>query len=375
MKVRAAILRESGLPAPFAQSRPLSIEEVDLAPPGPGEVMIKISAAGICHSDLSVIEGVRPRPLPMVIGHESAGVVVEVGPFVTGLQVGDHVVSVFVPGCGHCVPCSGGRPVLCEPGAQAGAVGALLGGHRRLSLFGEPINHHSGISGFAEYATVSQFSLVKIDKDLALEEAALFGCAVLTGVGAVVNSAQVQPGSKVAVIGMGGVGMAALLGALAAGASMVVALDTNEAKLSLAQSLGATHIFNAKDSNVVDAVRDSTGGGVDTVIEVAGAVAALELGYAITRRGGQLVTAGLPPPAATWQIPAVSIVAEERTIRGSYMGSSVPVRDLPRFIELYRRGRLPIDRLVTHRLSLDDINEGMDRLQQGTAIRQIVLMN
>ncbi len=374
MKVRAAVLKQSGLPAPYATSRPLSIEDVDLAPPGPGEVLVKVAAAGICHSDLSVIEGIRPRPLPMVIGHESAGVVVEVGPYVSGLQPGDHVVSVFVPGCGHCVPCSGGRPALCEPGAEAGAAGTLLGGHRRLSLVGQPLNHHSGISGFAEYVTVSQFSLVKVDKDLPLEEAALFGCAVLTGVGAAVNSAQVQPGTSVAVIGMGGVGMAALLGALAAGASTVMAIDTNDEKLKVAKSLGATQCFNAKSPDAVNAVRDATSGGVDAVIEVAGATSALELGYAITRRGGQLVTAGLPPPTATLQIPAVSLTAEEKTIRGSYMGSSVPARDIPRYIALYRGGRLPIDRLVTHRLRLDEINEGMDRLQQGVAIRQLVLM-
>ncbi|MFP6556721.1 zinc-dependent alcohol dehydrogenase family protein [Paraburkholderia sp. B3] len=374
MKIRAAVLDRSGLPAPYAETRPLSIETVELAPPGPGEVLIRIVAAGICHSDLSVVEGVRPRPLPMVIGHEAAGVVEEIGPHVTDLKPGDHVVSVFVAACGHCNPCASGRPALCEPGAIAGAAGSLLGGGRRLSRNGEPLNHHSGISAFAEYATVSRYSLVKVDPEIALEEAALFGCAVLTGVGSAVNAARIAPGSQVAVIGLGGVGLAALLGALAAGASRVVAIDVNPDKLELARALGATETFDAKSGHVVEAVRDATGGGVEVVIETAGAGAALELGYAIARRGGELVTAGLPPPSTLFSIPPVSLVADEKSIRGSYMGSSVPSRDVPRYLDLYRRGRLPVDRLVTHRLPLDEINTGMDRLRDGRAVRQIVTM-
>ncbi|PLZ02201.1 alcohol dehydrogenase [Burkholderia sp. WAC0059] len=374
MKIRAAVLEQSGLPAPYADTRPLVVQSVDLAPPGPGEVLVRIAAAGICHSDLSVVEGVRPRPLPMVIGHEAAGVVEAVGEYVTDLQPGDHVVSVFVAACGHCNPCASGRPALCEPGALAGGAGTLLGGARRLSRDGQPINHHSGISAFAEYATVSRYSLVKVDRDLALDEAALFGCAVLTGVGSAVNAARVAPGSQVAVIGLGGVGLAAVLGALAAGAARVVAIDVNADKLELARALGATDTFDAKAQDVAEAVRDATSGGVDAALETAGALAALELGYAITRRGGELVTAGLPPPATRLAIPAVSLVADEKSVRGSYMGSSVPSRDVPRFIELYRRGRLPVDRLVTHRLALDEINAGMDRLREGRAVRQIVTL-
>ncbi|WP_144155348.1 zinc-dependent alcohol dehydrogenase family protein [Paraburkholderia sp. BCC1885] len=374
MKIRAAVLARSGLPTPYAETQPLAIETVDLAPPGPGEVLIRIAAAGICHSDLSVVEGLRPRPLPMVIGHEAAGVVEEVGPYVTDLQPGDHVVSVFVAACGHCNPCASGRPALCEPGALAGTAGALLGGGRRLSRNGEALNHHSGISAFAEYATVSRHSLVKVDREIALEEAALFGCAVLTGVGSAVNAAHIAPGSSVAVIGLGGVGLSALLGALAAGASRVVAIDVNADKLELARALGATDTFDAKSEHVIEAVRDATQGGVEVVIETAGAGAALELGYAIARRGGELVTAGLPSPSTRFAIPAVSLVADEKSIRGSYMGSSVPSRDVPRYLDLYRRGRLPVDRLVTHRLPLEDINIGMDRLREGKAVRQIVTM-
>jgi len=374
MKIRAAVLHQSGLPAPYAQSRPLRIMQVDLAPPGPGEVLIKIVAAGICHSDLSVIEGVRPRPLPMALGHESAGIVEEVGPYVHDLKKGDHVVSTFVPACGHCSPCAEGRPALCEPGAAANGAGTLLNNTRRLSCEEIPLNHHLGVSCFAEYATVSRYSLVKVDPDMSLEEAALFGCAVLTGVGAAINTAHISLGMKVAVIGLGGVGFAGLLGALAAGAERLIAIDTNDAKLDLARSLGATDIFNAKDAKLVEAIKDATSGGADVVLEFAGAAPALELGYKICRRGGELVTAGLPPPTAMFSIPAVSLVAEERTVRGSYLGSAVPIRDLPRYIALQRRGRLPVERLITHHLPLDDINLGMDRLRDGTAIRQIVTM-
>lgn len=372
MLIRAAVLEQMGLPAPFAESKPLRIERVELGDPGPGEVLIKIAAAGICHSDLSVIEGVRPRPLPMVIGHEAAGVVMAVGPFVDDLAVGDHVITVFVASCGHCVECSGGRPALCAPGAVAGTAGTLLRGDRRLSIDGHPINHHSGISAFAEYAVVSTRSLVKVERSIPLEHAALFGCAVLTGVGAATNTASISLGSTVAIVGMGGVGLAAQLGALAAGASQVIAIDTNPDKLAMATSLGAHHTFNATDPNLVEAVRDATNGGVDVALEFAGAPAALATAWSVGRRGGEVVTAGLSRPDATFAVPMVGLVGEERSLRGSYMGSSVPNRDIPRYLELFRTGRLPIDKLVTHTLSLDEINIGMDRLRNGEAIRQII---
>jgi alcohol dehydrogenase len=219
---------------------------------------------------------------------------------------------------------------------------------------------------------VSRRSLVKIDKDVPLDLAALFGCAVLTGVGAVANTAKVEPGSTVAVIGLGGVGLAALLGAIAVGAERIIAVDLSPDKLDLAKALGATDVFNAADSDVADSIREATKGGVDVAAELAGSVQALTLAYRITRRGGTTVTAGLPPPSAMLSIPAVSLVAEERTIKGSYIGTSVPSRDLPRYLGLFRRGRLPIDRLLTHRLPLDDINAGFDRLREGQAVRQIV---
>ncbi len=371
MKIRAAILEEIGRKPPYVTTRPLTIDEVELAPPVRGEVLVKISAAGLCHSDLSVIDGNRPRPTPMALGHEAAAVVVEIGADVDDLAEGDHVVVVFVPSCGHCEPCATGRPALCEPAAAANTAGTLLSGARRISRRGVPVHHHLGVSAFAEYATVSRRSLIKIDRGVPRDHAALFGCAVLTGVGAVVNTARVTAGSTVAVVGLGGVGLAALLGAIAAGAERIVAVDLSPQKLALAKQLGATDGFEAVADAAVK-IRDATRGGVDFALEMAGSVQAFELAYRNTRRGGTTVTAGLPPPDAMLQVPAVNLVAEERTLKGSYIGTSVPSRDLPRYLRLFQRGRLPVDRLLTDRLRLDQINEGFDRLREGRAVRQII---
>ena len=384
MKIRAAVLRQMGLPAPYAESRPLSIEDVELAGPGAGEVLVRIRAAGLCHSDLSAINGDRPWPLPIVIGHEAAAEVVEMGAGVGDLAVGDHVVLIFRPGCGSCLSCATGRPALCEPGGASNAAGALLGGYKRLRAVGGkagldgladgPLNHHMGCAAFAEYATVSRHSVVKIDRELPWDEAALFGCAVLTGAGAVMNTARVEPGSRTAVVGLGGVGFSSLMAAAAAGARDIVAIDLLDSKLTLARALGATHCFNAADPDVIAKVKDATGGGVDYAFEMAGSVRALELAYRVTARGGTTVTAGLPNPAAKWDLQAVSLIAEERTVKGSYIGSCVPLRDVPRFIAMYRAGRLPVDRLLSERLTLDEINPALDRLARGESIRQVVLM-
>jgi len=375
MKTRAAVLRHSPASAPFSASRPLAIEEVVLDEPGSEEVLVRIRATGLCHSDLSVINGTRPRPVPMVLGHESAGEVVSVGSAVTELLPGDRVVMTFQPFCGQCLPCSEGRATLCEPGAAANGRGVLFSGEIRLHDGADhhAIHHHCGVSGFAEYAVVSRHSLVKVDaSDIPFEHLALFGCAVQTGVGAVFNTCRVRPGQSVAIIGLGGVGLSALLGAVAAGATQIIAVDFSEKKLAIARDLGATLVFNAGDPDVVARIRDATGGGVDHAVELAGAVAAFELAYAVTRRGGQTVTAGLASPTASFPIPAVNIVAEERTVKGSYMGSCVPRRDIPRYIAMFRAGKLPVDKLLTCTLSLDEINEGFDRLDRAEAIRQVV---
>lgn len=372
MRVRGALLREMGAAPPYSKSRPLEIADVELDPPGPGELLVRVRASGLCHSDLSVIDGSRPRVMPMMLGHEAAGEVVEVGAGVSAFGPGDHVVLAFVPACGDCLPCESGRAALCEPGASANAAGTLLSGERRLrDAAGAELNHHLGVSAFSEHIVVSDRSAVRVDADLPFEIAALFGCAVLTGVGAVTNSARVRPGDTVAIFGLGGVGLAALLGAVISGARQIVVVDVVGEKLDLARELGATDAFQAGEA-VVEQVRDATSGGADHAIETVGSAAVLGQAYAATRRGGDTVTVGLPDPAAELKLQAVSLVAEERTLRGSYLGSCVPVRDIPRFIALHKAGRLPVERLLSHRIELDQINEGFDRLASGEALRQVV---
>jgi alcohol dehydrogenase len=374
MEIRAAVLDRMETPRPYAQTRPLSVETVNLAGPGAHEVLVRITGAGLCHSDLSIINGDRPRPMPMVLGHEAAGIVEEVGPGVSDLQRGDAVALIFVPSCGCCLPCLEGRPALCEPGAAANVAGTLVGGHRHLSRAGNvPLNHQVGVSCFAEYVVCNRGSLVRIDPELPPEVAAVFGCAVLTGVGAAINAARIRLGQSVAVVGLGGVGRSAGGRGLAARAREVIAIDTLPAKLDAALALGATRAFRADDPEVVNQVRAATQSGVEIAIEAASSVAALDTAYRITRRGGTTVTCSLTPPTHTLNVPAVQLVVEERTLKGSYLGSAVPARDIPHYIKLFKAGRLPVDKLITHRLSLDQINEGFERLASGTAVRQVIL--
>jgi alcohol dehydrogenase len=373
MKTRAAVLHTLDMKTPFATSKPLKIEEIELDEPGMGEVLVKMTAAGLCHSDLSVITGVRPRPVPMALGHEASATVMKVGDGVVNLKPGDRVVLVFVPSCGNCMPCMEGRPALCEPGAEANGKGTLLSGARRLHLGQQAVNHHVGVSAFAEHAVVSQRSCVKVEQDIDPVESALFGCAVLTGVGAVVNTAKVQPGQTAAVIGLGGVGMCSLLGAVASGAVEVIAIDLNDEKLKAARELGATFTINARDPDAAAKVKEYTKGGVDFAFEMAGVTPAMELAYRITKRGGTTVTASLFHPQHTWPIQQVSLVAEERTVKGSYIGSCIPSRDIPRYIGLYLRGKLPINKLLGERLKLDDINRGFDKLDAGESMRDLVV--
>lgn len=372
MDIRAAVLRATGAARPYADSRPLSIETVRLDPPGPEEVLVGIRAAGLCHSDLSVIDGNRPRPLPMALGHEAAGVVEAIGDGVEDLKPGDRVVMVFMPSCRHCAPCGAGRPALCEPGAAANGKGELLAGGRRLHDASQDLNHHLGCSAFAEKAVVSRRSLVKVPADLQFEHAALFGCAVLTGVGAVMNTAAVRPGQSVVVVGLGGVGLASVMGALAAGASPVVAVDLADDKLALARSFGGVETVNAADPDAVERVRTLAGGGADVVLEMAGSARALDAAWRMTRRGGTTVTAGLPPPDAVLPVNIVQLVAEARTLKGSYIGDADPERDVPRYVELFRQGRLPVDRLLTKTITLDGINAAFDDLADGRTVRTVV---
>lgn len=373
MKTRAAVLREMGSAEPYAETKPITIETLELSEPKTNEVLIKIGAAGLCHSDLSVINGRRPRPMPMVLGHEAAGEVIELGPDVTDFEKGDHVVCTFIPSCGHCIPCKEGRPALCENGAASNEKGEMLtGGFRLQSEDNQTMYHHLGISGFAEYAVVSTNSIVKVDKDIPFEKVAIFGCAVITGIGAVINTANISAGSTVAVVGLGGIGLNAILGARLAGASEIIALDINEDKFELAKSLGATAVFNSGDDNVVENVKAYASGGVDYAFETAGVVPAMEVAYQITKRGGTTTTTGLPDPKHNFSFPQVTLAAEERTVKGSYVGSCVPERDIPRFVNLYKQSRLPVDQLLTDTLSLEEINEGFDRLARGEAARLVV---
>ncbi len=373
MQTTAAVLYDMGHPAPYRYSAPLRIETLDLGAPGKGEVLVEIAAAGLCHSDLSVIDGSRPRVMPMVMGHEAAGIVRDLGPDVTGFSVGDHVVFSFVPSCGHCHFCITGRAALCENGARANAAGTLLSGGRRFTgAHGQTCNHHLGVSAFSQFTVAAQESLVNIDPALPLETAALFGCAVMTGVGAVVNTARVEPGASVVVFGMGGVGLSVVMGARAAGASPIIAVDLLDEKLALARGAGATHTVNASGLDPVAAVRDLTRGGAAYAFESVGSERVLNQAYEATGRGGMTVTLGLPHPARQFSVSAVSMVAEERTIKGSYMGSAVPRRDIPRFIRMYQDGLLPVDKLHTHTLALDDINAGFDRLASAQAVRQVI---
>jgi alcohol dehydrogenase len=370
MKIRAAVLGALGTPGPYAETRPLRVEELELDPPGAGELLVRIMAAGICHSDLSVIDGSRPRPVPMALGHEAAGVVEEVGDGVGNVQAGDHVVLTFVPSCGICAECSSGRPALCGTAARANADGCLLGGARRLRRGADHVHHHLGVSAFADYAVVSRRSAVVVAPEIPFETAALFGCAVLTGVGAVIETAGVRSGESAAVFGLGGVGLAAVMGAVLAGAHPVIGVDPIAERRELARELGADAVFAPDEGE--EATRELTGGGARFTFEAAGKAAAFEAAYRSAARGGTTVAVGLPDPAATVALSTASLVGDGRTIVGSYMGSTAPQRDVPRLLELWAAGKLPVERLHSGSLSLADVNEGMDALASGLAVRQLI---
>ena len=373
MKIRAAVLRESGLPRPYCESKPLQIEEVELDGPKRGEVLVQIKAVGLCHSDLVAINGERGKPMPIVIGHEAAGIVVELGEGVQGFDKGDHVVPTYVASCGHCEMCAVGRPALCEPATMTNADAVLWDGTTRLHKNGQRIHHHSGVAGFAEYAVMSKDALIKIDKSIPFEHAALFGCGVVTGVGALLNTAGVKPGEHVAVVGLGGVGLSALLAAVAAGAGRIIALDLNPEKLQLARELGADFAINAADSDCVSWVREATLGGSHVAVETAGSAKALETAYQITRRGGTTVTAGMPGPEAKITLSHLSLSAEERCLKGSYMGSCVPKRDIPRYLSMFQDGKLPVDKLLSRTIGFNDLNAAMDRLDDAATVREILM--
>ena len=378
VRTRAAVLREMGHPAPYSESRPLISTELTLDEPGADELLVAVRAAGLCHSDLSVINGSRPRVMPMALGHEAAGQVVATGSVDSSFAPGDHVVLAFVPACGECRFCVEGRPALCRPGGKANAAGTLLNGDiRQRDPDGEPIHHHLGVSAFSDHIVVSEHSAVKVPDDLPFEIAALFGCAVLTGAGMVLNTAsEALPARSIAVFGLGGVGLSALLAAASQGPGKLIAIDPVPAKRELALELGASDAVDPGEGDPVDGVRAVNGGeGVELAVETAGSEKVLAQAYAATGLGGTTVTAGLPHPDRKLEIQATSLTAEERTLKGSYLGSCVPSRDIPRFIEMYRAGNLPVHRLLSHRLRPEGLNEGFDRLGRGEALRQVAIFD
>jgi alcohol dehydrogenase len=358
------VLRELGRSRPYAESRPLQVEELELEAPRDGELLIRVCAAGLCHSDLSVVDGTRPRPVPMALGHEAAGIVEAIGSGVGDVRPGDHVVLSFVPGCGLCPECAGGEPILCAAAAAANGEGRLLGGGTRLRANGDAVHHHLGVSAFSERIVVARPSAVVVDPSVPLDVAALFGCAVVTGVGAVLNTARVRPGDSVAVFGLGGVGLAAVMGAALAGATPIVAIDPVASKRELALELGATE---ALEPDEVGELR------VRYALEAAGRPAVLEAAYRATARGGTTVAIGLPDPAEKLSLNALSLVAESRTLVGSYLGSAVPQRDIPLLVGLWQAGRLPVERLQAGTLPLERLNEALDALADGLVVRQIVV--
>ena len=371
---KAAIIREIGKSTPYSSSIPLGVEEVSLEPPRAEEVLVKVAGAGLCNSDLAIISGKRPRPLPLAMGHEGSGEIVELGEGVRDLHVGDHVVFQFSASCGRCEFCLSGRPSICINARQASNNGELMGGGTRIrDADNNSVLHHAGVSCFAQYTVVDRGSIVVVDKNVPLSDSALFGCAVMTGAGAVINTAKVATGEKVAVIGLGGVGLNGVMAAKLCGASQIIAIDIDDKKLALARELGATHGVNAGSATCVEEVMDITDGGVHHAIELAGVMAAMETGWNILGRGGKLVTAGLTPAASKFAFQHDDLVSSEKSIVGSYMGSCVPVRDIPKFIELQQSGRMPVEKLIDRRIGFDEINAGFDLLAKGAALRQILV--
>ena len=373
---KAAVIRSNSAKKPYAESLPLSVEEISIDPPMENEILVKIHGAGLCHSDLSVINGSRLMQLPAVLGHEGSGEVVELGSAIKDVNIGDHVVFQFSPSCGRCRRCLEGRPQVCELAAATKGKGDLMSGGSRLTdMDGNRLNHHTGISCMSQYNVVDRGSVVVIDKAFNIEDAALFGCAVMTGVGAVINTARIRPGDSVAIIGLGGVGLNGIIGSKLAGAETIIAIDIDPSKFSRAEELGATHCFDSRNNNMVEEIRDLTNGGVDYAIDLAGVIQAMDTAYQIIRYGGSVVTAGLSPINTQFSFNHSDLVAQEKSILGSYMGSCVPVRDVPRFLNLYKQGRLPVDKLIDGKITFDNLNEGFDKLSKGEVVRQILVPN
>jgi S-(hydroxymethyl)glutathione dehydrogenase/alcohol dehydrogenase len=367
VKTQAAVLWRAG--------EPVEILEVDLASPKAGEVLVKIAACGVCASDLHVVDGDLPEPLPLVLGHEAAGVVAEIGPGVESLVPGDHVVLALVPSCGECAECRRLRPNFCEVGARMAAEGTLADGTTRLSANGTTLHHFNSLSSFAGHAVVPESAAVRIRKDVPLDAVALIGCSVLTGYGAVVNTAAVEEGASVAVWGVGGVGANVVQGARLAGASCIVAVDARPEKLELARSLGATEVVLAgPDVDVVAAVRNAIGGGPDYAFEAIGSEQTIQQAWDAVRAGGTVVVVGMMPKGSTLTIDPWPFISE-KTLKGSFLGSARLREDIPRLVDLYDSGELELDRLVSRTLPLSELPDAFERLRAGDGVRQVVVFD
>lgn len=368
--VRSAVLRTLEAERPYAQSMPLAIEQLSITQPRRGEVGVTIERASLCHSDLSVVNGDRVRPLPMALGHEAVGTVSEVGEGVDDLEVGDRVVLVFVPSCGHCAQCRAHRPALCSRAAAANAEGGLITGDPVLrDASGRVVRHHLGVSAFSSEVVVARQSLVRIDDDVPLEIAALFGCAVLTGMGAVIRSAAVQAGQTVVVFGLGAVGLSSVMAAAALTDVSVVAIDPNTAKHPVAVAAGADRVGTPEQAGTL--IAGLTDEGAHVAIEAVGQAPVMEQCLGLVARGGAVVSVGLPHPDQTLTTNALQFAGQGKRLIGSYMGDAVPQTDIPRYVQMWREGRLPIELLHSDTVPLDHINEALDALANGDVIRRL----
>jgi S-(hydroxymethyl)glutathione dehydrogenase/alcohol dehydrogenase len=362
--MKAAVMR--------SYKTPLELEELQIDDPGPGEVLLKTAASGICHSDLHVIEGALPVPPPCVLGHEPAGIVEAVGEGVTDFNPGDHVIGCLTSWCGVCKFCTGGRPYLC-PSQFAGRP---EGAKARLSTSGgDPMGQFANLSSFAEKMLCPERSLVKIRDDMPLDRACLIGCGVTTGLGAALNTVHIPSGSSVVIIGCGGVGLSALQGARIVGAGKIIAVDAKPWKFDLAQKLGATHCIDATDGDPVAAVHELTGGGADFVFECIGLVPTVQQAVAMTGRGGTTVLVGVVPITEMVPISAADLVLQEKKITGSYMGSNRFRFDMPKYIEFYLDGRLHLDEMISGRIGLEDVNDSLDMMRKGEVARQVIVFD
>jgi S-(hydroxymethyl)glutathione dehydrogenase / alcohol dehydrogenase len=349
----------------------LKVEALELKPPRADEVVVKVAASGVCHSDLSVQQMKLPVPPPAVLGHEGAGIVEEVGKDVTTLKTGDHVVLSWVENCGRCHYCINGTVHLCDKNQQG-----LMTGEENVFRKGDiDIARMAGVGSFADHTVVRATAAIKIPDDVPLDRACLVGCGVMTGVGAVINTAKVRPGQTVAVFGCGGVGLNVVQGAALSGASRIIAVDLSKSKLELAKAFGATDVVDASGgTDAADAVRELTGGlGVDYAFEVIGAPPVIVQAFLSVKRGGKVIVVGVPPFGSEVPIPGFSLPLEEKSVIGSLYGSANMRRDMPKLIDLYMRGRLKIDELVSRRIKLDDVNAAFDAIEKGEVARSVIV--